>query len=359
MVRDVLRFYREAPRRFSKTAPTLTLGEYLSPRRYSDAFVEHYVVPMGAAIWSTAPAALPRVSGAIPSCASSSTTVAVAARPAALARGPRRLVALRRAPRPRRFAGAFGSRRPSSASAAADGVVEIETRGRAPETFDQVVIATHSDQALRLLDDPSAAERAILGAIGYQRNEVRPPHRHARCCRRAARAWSAWNYRISRPPVGTVAVTYNMSLLQGLDGRREPFCVTLNDDGHVDPSRVIERLTYHHPVFTREAVAAQSRWSDISGAARTHYAGAYWGYGFHEDGVNSALAVCAHFGASARRPRTTPRSQRHPACRVRRRRASCFVTLTTRPCRRFATYSRRRPVRRRAASTWAASFIAA
>jgi predicted NAD/FAD-binding protein len=173
------------------------------------------------------------------------------------------------------------------------GNVEIVTDGRAVETFDRVVIATHSDQALRLLADPTPAEREILGAIPYQRNDavlhtdesVLPESRHA---------WSAWNYRIPRDH-GPTVVTYDMNILQGLDSQ-QTFCVTLNDGGGIDPARVLKRIVYHHPLFTADAIAAQGRRSEISGVNRTHYAGAYWGYGFHEDGVRSALDVAAGFG---------------------------------------------------------------
>ena len=292
MVRDVLRFQREAPSILEDDADP-DLGEYLRRGGYSDAFVSHYVVPMGAAIWSTAPARfLEFPAKTFVRFFLNHGLLSLRDQPSwrVVRGGSSRYVERLAAP----LRGRIRLASPVQRIRRRHAVVEIETRGRAPETFDQVVIATHSDQALRLLDDPSEAERRILGSIGYQRNDVLL-HTDTRVLPKNRAAWSAWNYRIA-PGSARVAVTYDMSLLQGLDGP-ETFCVTLNDDGHVDPSRVIERLSYDHPVFTREAVAAQSRWSDISARRSTHYAGAYWGYGFHEDGVNSALAVCARFGA--------------------------------------------------------------
>jgi predicted NAD/FAD-binding protein len=171
--------------------------------------------------------------------------------------------------------------------------VEIASAAGPPERFDHVVLATHSDQALRLLSDASAAEREILGAIDYQPNQA-VLHTDHSLLPRHRDAWSAWNYRIPRSP-GPVAVTYDMNLLQGLDAERR-FCLTLNSEQAIDPAAVLRRIAYQHPVFTPQAMAAQERHAEINGVNRTSYAGAYWGFGFHEDGVNSALAVARRFG---------------------------------------------------------------
>jgi len=172
--------------------------------------------------------------------------------------------------------------------------VEVTPCGGAPELFDQAVIATHSDQALHLLADPSLAEREVLGAIPYQENDT-VLHTDISLLPRCRRAWASWNYLIPREGKRHAAVTYNMNLLQSLDAPAT-FCVSLNCSEAIDPATVRLRTMYHHPVYTAAAVAAQKRHDEISGVNRTHFCGAYWGYGFHEDGVKSALAVCRHFG---------------------------------------------------------------
>lgn len=161
--------------------------------------------------------------------------------------------------------------------------------------FDHVVLATHSDQALALLRDPSEREHQILSAIPYQPNET-VLHTDARLLPRRRRAWASWNYHLLEEPPGRTAVTYHMNRLQSLVAERE-FCVTLNQTDRIDPDRVIKRIQYAHPVYTPAGVRAQARVGEISGTRRTHFCGAYWGWGFHEDGVNSALRVAAAFGA--------------------------------------------------------------
>jgi predicted NAD/FAD-binding protein len=154
------------------------------------------------------------------------------------------------------------------------------------EHFDQVFIACHSDQALALLGDASPAEREILGAITYQENEALL-HTDTRLMPRKHLAWAAWNYHIPRETAERVAVTYNMNILQTLDAP-EQFLLSLNRSDEIDPAKVLGSYVYHHPVYTAAAVAAQRRRHEINGVRRTYYCGAYWGYGFHEDGVKSA-----------------------------------------------------------------------
>ena len=142
--------------------------------------------------------------------------------------------------------------------------------------------------------DPSTAEKEILGAIRYQDNEA-VLHTDASLLPRHKLAWAAWNYHLLPNQPDRAVVTYHMNRLQGLRAPRE-FCVTLNHTKAIDPQKIIRRITYHHPVYSPAAVAAQKRHRDISGVNRTSYCGSYWGFGFHEDGVNSALAVCMPFG---------------------------------------------------------------
>jgi predicted NAD/FAD-binding protein len=167
--------------------------------------------------------------------------------------------------------------------------VEIDPGGR----FDEVVVATHSDQALRMLADPSGDERRILGAIPYQENEA-VLHTDRSLLPRRRAAWSSWNYHLLNEPTGRSTVTYHMNKLQRLSSSRE-LCVTLNRTEAIDPEQVIATIPYAHPMFTPEGWRAQERHGEISGVNRTHYCGAYWRWGFHEDGVVSALRVAERF----------------------------------------------------------------
>jgi len=169
----------------------------------------------------------------------------------------------------------------------------VTPRGGAAERFDHVVLATHSDQALALLADPSDREREVLSALRYQANEaVLHTDERVLPARRACRA--AWNYLVPQAPRGRVAVTYDMNVLQRLESRRT-YLVSLNMEGEIDPARIIRRIPCAHPVFTPEALRAQRRHEELL-SAQTSFCGAYWRYGFHEDGVQSALAVCRRFG---------------------------------------------------------------
>lgn len=292
MVGEILRFYRDAPR-LLEAGDALTLGAYLRAERYSRRFIEQHIVPMAAAVWSADPAAIDEFPArTFVRFFANHGFLSVRDRPQwrVVCGGSQRYVE----PLTREFGDRIRLACPvARIERRADGV-RVTSAAMTGERFDAVILATHSDQALRLLADPSPSERAILGAIPYQRNEV-VLHHDARLLPRCRRAWAAWNYHVVPNAPGGATVTYNMNLLQGL-ASPEPFCVTLNHGAAVDPARVIARLTYHHPVYTRATVAAQQRWAEISGARRTFYCGAYWGYGFHEDGVRSGLAVARQLG---------------------------------------------------------------
>jgi predicted NAD/FAD-binding protein len=160
------------------------------------------------------------------------------------------------------------------------------------------VLACHSDQALSLLSDPSLEEREILGALPYQENEV-ALHTDTSVLPRRREAWGAWNYRIAGDRSAPVAVTYDMNALQSIRSK-STYCVTLNPSNEIDESKVLLRTRYAHPIYTLEGMAAQERYREISGVDRTHFAGAYWGYGFHEDGVRSAFRVAGEMGVDLR-----------------------------------------------------------
>ena len=175
--------------------------------------------------------------------------------------------------------------------------VLLTPQGGEPERFDEVVLATHSDQALALLAEPTDIERRLLGSLRYQDNEA-VLHTDAAMLPRRRRAWASWNYHLLADPGERATVTYHMNRLQSLRAERE-FCVTLNRTEAIDPSRIIRRIAYAHPVYTPAGVAAQARVAEITGHNRTHFCGAYWGWGFHEDGVVSAERVAVRLGASS------------------------------------------------------------
>ena len=155
--------------------------------------------------------------------------------------------------------------------------------------FDHVIFACHSDQALRMLLDPTAAELELLSAFPYQRNEA-VLHTDPAPLPKRRLAWASWNYHIRRDNPDRATVTYNMNLLQGLPWKHI-FNVTLNDSEGVAEDRILRRIQYDHPVYTASRAAAWARHGELIGVRRTSFCGAYWGYGFHEDGVRSALAV--------------------------------------------------------------------
>ena len=162
------------------------------------------------------------------------------------------------------------------------------------EAFDHVVIGAHADQALAMLADPSDREHEILGAFPYQPNEA-VLHTDRALLPKRRRAWASWNYHLLEEPSGLPTVTYHMNRLQNLQAHEE-FCVTLNRTEAIDPAKVVKRVAYAHPVYTTAGVAAQDRHHEISGRDRTHFCGAYWGWGFHEDGVASAVRVAERLG---------------------------------------------------------------
>ncbi|MGH8077284.1 MAG: NAD(P)/FAD-dependent oxidoreductase [Lysobacter sp.] len=290
MLRDILRFNREAPR--LPAAADISLGDYLQDRRYSREFIDHYLVPMGAAIWSAQPRRMLEMPARfLIRFFHNHGMLSVNRRPQwRVIRGGSQAY-LQRLIAPYRYRLRTAS--PVTGVRRHPRQVEIELAHGAHERFDHVFLACHSDQALRLLRDPTTAEREVLGAIPYQDNEI-VLHTDTRLLPRRKLAWAAWNYHLLDTAQERAAVTYNMNILQGLDAP-ETFCVTLNRSADIDPRKVIKRLHYAHPMFTPAAVAAQARHGEINGACRTWYCGAYWRYGFHEDGVVSALEALRQF----------------------------------------------------------------
>ena len=290
MLREILRFNKNASATTKQRRETGTLAEYLEQGQYSDEFVQQYLVPMGAAIWSIpSNRVLAMPADFFIRFFHNHGMLTVNERPEwrVIRGGSRRYVDALTRP----FADRIRLHAPVKRVLRHDDRVEVDG-----ETFDQVVFACHSDQALATLSDPSDAERDILGAMPYQENHV-VLHTDTSELPRHRKAWGAWNYRIQDLPESPVTVTYNMNILQSLEAP-STFCVSLNAGDWIDPDRVLFRMRYDHPVYTVEGIEAQQRHGEISGVARTHYCGAYWGNGFHEDGVNSALAVGRAFGVS-------------------------------------------------------------
>jgi len=296
MLRDVLRFHRMAPR-FAAT--DATLQDVLREGRFGPGFAAHYLVPMMAAIWSAEPQRLL----AMPArfflrFFANHGMLTVADRPTwyTVAGGSRSYLG----PLTASFRDRIRLRCPVAAIARdRDGVV-VTVAGRGPERFDGAIVAAHSDQALRLLRDPDAGEREVLGAIPYQENDV-VLHTDERLLPRTRRAWAAWNYHLPAVPAPRATVTYCMNILQGLPGPAT-YNVTLNRTAAIDPAKVLASFVYHHPVFDDAGVRAQARVPEINGKGRVWYCGAWCGFGFHEDAVQAALRVAADFGVPGAAP---------------------------------------------------------
>jgi predicted NAD/FAD-binding protein len=291
MIRDILRFNRTALPGVERVEASETLSSYLSRNGYSHEFVDHYLVPMAAAIWSAEPVCiLDMPVKFLVRFFANHGLLQINDRPIwrVIKGGSREYVEKLVAghhDRIRLNSPVQSVRRTSTG-------VELVSASGGTEKFDYVFVACHSDQALALLEDASPAERDVLGGIRYQPNEailhtddsLMPSHR---------RAWAAWNYHIPKDSACHVAVTYNMNILQGLRANHA-YLVTLNNDRQIDPGKIIRKVQYEHPIYSRESVAAQQRQSEIN-CDRTFFCGAYWRNGFHEDGVVSALHALGHF----------------------------------------------------------------
>jgi predicted NAD/FAD-binding protein len=293
MLVDIARFHRTAARLARAPGSELTVRDYLRRTRLSPTFVEHYLVPLGASMWSAPPQAfLDFPMRFLVAFLDNHGLLALTGRPTwrTIEGGAQRYVdALARGFRDRiRLATKVVSirRHPDR--------VEVTTETGGPAVFDHVVIACHSDQALAMLADPSPLEREVLAAIPYQTNDV-VLHTDVSLLPRARRARASWNYYVPAEEREHVVLTYDMTRLQRLRAPRVA-CLTINDQGRVDPAKILYHVRYHHPVFTRDAPRMQAMHERLIHHQRTSYCGAYWGAGVHEDGVASALAVARAFG---------------------------------------------------------------
>ena len=292
MIRDILRFNKQSLELLND-GNEITMGDYLKQNHYGQRFIDHYIIPMGAAIWSTDAAQMLQFPARFfVRFFHHHGMLSVNNRPQwrTITGGSARYVeALTE-----KFKHCIQLNTPVKRVKRSANNVEIVLENGITEQFDYVFFACHSDQALALLDeDASDTERTILSAIPYQKNSVFL-HTDASLMPARKLAWAAWNYHLPKVASNQVAVTYNMNILQNIDCP-EPILVTLNHTDQINPAKIIKRLHYMHPVYTLVGAAAQARHAEISGKNRTGYAGAYWQNGFHEDGVKSALTALQHF----------------------------------------------------------------
>ena len=282
MIAEILRFNSKARELLNSRDNSLSLGEYLRRGNYSREFADRYILPMGKAIWSATEQGMfdfPAIF--FVDFFDKHGFLNVNNRPVwrTVCGGSREYVRKLTAP----FLDRILLSTPVAGVVREPNGVTVRTRGGDTSRFDYVVFACHSDQAARLLQEPASLERDILGAFPYQENDV-VLHTDERLLPTNTRARAAWNYFAPVTPQERVAVTYDMNVLQTLSAK-EKFLVTLNQNHRIDPTRVLGRYVYSHPVYTPAAVAAQARRAEISGRNRTVYCGAYWRNGFHEDGV--------------------------------------------------------------------------
>lgn len=293
MLVDISRFNRHAIDFCDFGDDRIRLDEFLAGLGTGDAFREQYLIPMSAAIWSANPASL----GDFPAkfilgFFRNHGLLQLRDRPQWLTIAERSKNYVTELTRPLRDRIFLSS--PVTGVRRIEGVVRLSFSHRDSCDYDHVVMASHADQSLRILTDASEAERNVLSGFSYQSNvavlhtdeSVLPTRRHA---------WASWNYHIPAQPTDQVSVTYDLNRLQSL-GLPGPLCLTLNPNCKIDDEMILQRFEFEHPVFSRESVDSQKRFDEINSRNQVSFCGAYWGYGFHEDGVNSALAVSKPFG---------------------------------------------------------------
>jgi len=292
---EIMRFNKEAKTLASSPlASRLTLVEMLDQGRFGNEFRERYLYPMASAVWSMSFAEIAHFpAAALVKFFDHHGMLGIDTHPEwrVIRGGSYRYIAPITAP--------FRERIVTSARiarVARDGEgVDIHFDDRASQRFDEVVFACHGDQVLPLLENPTETERAVFEKLRTSSNET-VLHTDSRLLPRRADARASWNYGIDSRAERQVSVTYHMNRLQSLPSTTD-YCVTLNGTDRIDSSKIVKSMVYHHPSYDLGALDAQSRWRDVSGVAHTHYCGAYWFYGFHEDGMNSAIRVANALGA--------------------------------------------------------------
>ena len=291
MTFDIIRFNKIASNDHEKKI-NLSLKEYLNKYSFSKSFAKNYILPMGAAIWSTSPKLmLDMPAYFFIRFFKNHGLLKIADRPQwwVIKNGSNQYVKEIIKP----FINHIHLNSKIDTISRKDGKVYIGTKDKIKK-YDSIVISTHSNQALNLLSDPTTDEKNILGNIKYQKNTALI-HTDVSILPKRKLAWSSWNYLINQDSNQLVTLTYNMNILQNLKSNKT-YCVTINNTKKLNPDKIIKEIIYHHPLFTESSVKAQKQKAIICGCNNTYYTGAYWGYGFHEDGVNSALDVCSKFG---------------------------------------------------------------
>ena len=291
------RFNSKARKDLPYLSPETTLGEYLEINNYPKEFIGNFIIPIGAAIWSTAADDMLNISAIFfIRFFDNHGLLQIIDRPKwyVIKGGSKNYVKKMIAS----FQESIKLSSPVKKVKRSSDNIEVfyGKHSSHSDIFDKVIFSNHSDQALQILESPTNAESEILGSIKYQKNKAILHYDHSILPNRK-RAWSSWNYLLDQDQSKPVSLTYNMNILQSLSSQRT-YCVSLNSDGLVDSSKIIKNLNYEHPLFTVESLDAQKRKNEISGKNNTFYCGAYWQNGFHEDGVVSALDVCENFGES-------------------------------------------------------------
>lgn len=295
LIRQIIRFNDAAKQRYQDDVWTdeLTLGQYLQQENFSDYFAQHYLYPMGAAIWSTSIKEMELFPlKFFVQFFQHHGLLNINDRPQwyVIPGGSRNYIA----PLTKDFADNIELNSDISHINRDDNGVEIFFTNQISRRFDEVVLACHSDQALALLAEPTEQEQQILGNIPYAENSV-VMHTDSSVLPKAKLAWASWNYNLTSHRERPASVSYNMNILQSIKSNTT-FCITLNQDEAIDADKILGRYTYHHPVFNNDSFTAQKRRAEICGHNKTHFAGAYWYNGFHEDGVRSAVDVGKRFG---------------------------------------------------------------
>jgi len=292
MIRDILRFNREALPFLGEQESDMSLGDYLDQGDYSKQFIDQYLIPMGAAIWSAEPEMMRQMPAQFfIRFFDNHGLLSLENRPKwkVIEGGSQAYV--------RKLVAGHESRIrlscPVQSVIRNANEVLIKTAYSEAESFDCVFFACHSDQALAMIEAPTQTEHEILGAIPFQNNEV-ILHSDSSLMPRKRAAWASWNYHVPVEGDGRAALTYHLNRLHSLTCKRQ-FFVTLNSGLQIRPELVIKRYNYTHPVFTLAGVEAQGRQKELNGQNRSYFCGAYWRNGFHEDGVASALAALGHF----------------------------------------------------------------
>ena len=291
MIKDILRFNKESLELLEIQSESITLGDYLSIKGYSQQFVDHYIVQMGAAIWSTDHQSMMSFPARFfVQFFHNHGMLSVDDRPQwyVIKGGSRSYLE----PLIESFRSKIRLNSPVEKIEREKDHVWIESNGTRMK-YDYVFIASHSDQALNMLQQPTPLENKVLGAIPYTANQA-VLHTDQSILPKRKLAWAAWNYHLLKQKREGVALTYNMNILQRLQSKNT-FCVSLNYQDHIDPQHIIKTLDYTHPFFSQAGVDAQTKHSELNGQNRTFYCGAYWRYGFHEDGVVSSLRALKDF----------------------------------------------------------------